>query len=261
MAGLLAAPGGGGRHPRAPAGDLRAPPTAGVEHRGVPGGRGAVRDAAGARGPPSRDQRGRAHGLPRRDPPLLHLLARHVRGVPVQPGPRAVRQAVAGRPAGAIPGADGDVVAVLPVAVVARRAGAHPAAQSALAVLMLALALAGAHAHWRHDRQAFWYFGTLMLTVSVVLVYYLNFRYGASQAPDLGEDGGPRGARPRLLLRLELFPVWRLGRARRDAADGVGDAPDGDAAPGPPRVAAARCCSPWSPCSATGRPPRAAATT
>ncbi len=65
--------------------------------------------------------------------------------------------------------------------------GAHPGLQSGLAALFLMLALLGGYAHWRHDRASFWFFGSLVFTVTLALVYYLNFKYGYSQDPSLGE--------------------------------------------------------------------------
>jgi hypothetical protein len=54
-------------------------------------------------------------------------------------------------------------------------------AQQMLAWLFMALGLVGAWVHWKRDRRSFWYFGTFMVTLTVLLIYYLNFRYGYSQ--------------------------------------------------------------------------------
>lgn len=62
----------------------------------------------------------------------------------------------------------------------------HSTAQSVLAVLFLVLGLVGAREHWRRDRSTFWYFGALMFTLTLALVYYLNFRYSWGQSPELG---------------------------------------------------------------------------
>ena len=88
----------------------------------------------------------------------------------------------------------------------------HPFFQSLLGAMFLVLGLLGGYVHWQRDRRSFWYFGSLMFTMSFVLIYYLNFRYGASQDPDL--VGVARGARPRLLLSLELLGVGGVGRPR-----------------------------------------------
>ncbi|MDB4915550.1 MAG: hypothetical protein JWM95_3194 [Gemmatimonadetes bacterium] len=57
-----------------------------------------------------------------------------------------------------------------------------PEAQSALAILMLLLAGAGAYAHWRYDRQTFVPFATLVATLTAGLIVYLNFKLGYTQA-------------------------------------------------------------------------------
>src|SRR5438874_5132852 len=54
-------------------------------------------------------------------------------------------------------------------------------AQRALAVLFATLGLAGARRHWRADRRAALAMTTLVVTLTVALVFYLNFRWGYSQ--------------------------------------------------------------------------------
>lgn len=96
--------------------------------------------------------------------------------------------------------------------------GEHQRTQAIWALLFFSLALAGARYHWKHDRTGFWYFGPLMLTMSLVLIYYLNFKYGASQEPLLDV---PHEVRDRdyfylwsfsalgVWIGLGLFWVWR----------------------------------------------------
>jgi hypothetical protein len=60
--------------------------------------------------------------------------------------------------------------------------GSAAAVQQALAVLFLALGLVGAYVHWQKDRTSFWYFAPLMFCTTLVLIYYMNFKYGFSQA-------------------------------------------------------------------------------
>src|SRR6476646_5034190 len=62
--------------------------------------------------------------------------------------------------------------------------------QVTLATIFLLLGLIGGWVAWRHDRASFWFFGPLIFTVTVALVYYMNFKYGASQSPEL--TGVPR---------------------------------------------------------------------
>ncbi len=41
--------------------------------------------------------------------------------------------------------------------------------------------------HYRKDKRSFMFFGPLIFTMTLGLIFYLNFRYGHSQALDLGE--------------------------------------------------------------------------
>ncbi len=78
--------------------------------------------------------------------------------------------------------------------------------QAVLATLFFALAVAGGAQHYKHDRRGFWYFGPLMLLMSGVLIYYLNFRYGASQSPELTTVA--REVRDRDYFFLWSFSAW-----------------------------------------------------
>lgn len=80
--------------------------------------------------------------------------------------------------------------------------GEHATAQNVLALLFLVFGLVGAREHWRRDRRSFWYFGSLMFTLTLALVFYLNFRYSWSQSPELGR-GVPREPRER-----DYFFIW-----------------------------------------------------
>src|SRR6185503_1482546 len=64
----------------------------------------------------------------------------------------------------------------------------HQMAQAILAAVFLVLGLLGGWIHFQRDRRTFWYFGSLVFTMSLLLIYYLNFKYGASQNPDLPLD-------------------------------------------------------------------------
>jgi hypothetical protein len=104
-----------------------------------------------------------------------------------------------------------------------------PTAQSALAAAMLMLGIFGlvalrgparvieepkkrksdpADADAHHPAYA-WYFGTLAITFTVVLIFYLNFRYGFSQRPDLG-DLVEREPRDRDYFFMWTFSLWGL---------------------------------------------------
>jgi hypothetical protein len=87
--------------------------------------------------------------------------------------------------------------------------GNWPRAQQVLAALFMVLGLLGAWVHWKRDRRSFWYFGTFMLTLTVLLIYYLNFRYGYSQnqPTELSE------VRDRDYFYLISFSAWGVWAA------------------------------------------------
>jgi hypothetical protein len=87
--------------------------------------------------------------------------------------------------------------------------GTHAAAQEALAWVFLVLGLLGGWVHWQRDRRSFWFFGPLIFTVTLVLIYYMNFKYGYSQAPELG-DAVPREVRDRDYFYLWSFSAWSV---------------------------------------------------
>ncbi|HEX7546840.1 MAG TPA: DUF2723 domain-containing protein, partial [Gemmatimonadaceae bacterium] len=80
--------------------------------------------------------------------------------------------------------------------------GSHQGVQIALALLAVMLALAGARAHARADRPGFVVIAVLVATVTIALVFYLNFKYGYSQAPGLG------GSVPREVRDRDYFFLW-----------------------------------------------------
>jgi Protein of unknown function (DUF2723) len=88
--------------------------------------------------------------------------------------------------------------------------GAHPIAQMMLALLAMMLAITGARVHARTDRSTFVLIGTLVATLTVGLVFYLNFKYGYSQSPELGSSV-PREVRDRdyfFLWSFSCLGVW-----------------------------------------------------
>ena len=87
----------------------------------------------------------------------------------------------------------------------------RPFAQSLLAAGFLVLGLLGGYVHYQRDRRSFAYFGSLMFTVTLVLIYYLNFKYGASQSPDLA--GVNREVRDRDYFYLWSFSSWGVWAA------------------------------------------------
>jgi hypothetical protein len=89
--------------------------------------------------------------------------------------------------------------------------GGQPVLQTALALLFLALGIGGGVVHWRHDRASFWFFGPLIFTVTVALVYYMNFKYGASQNPELSDVA--REVRDRDYFYLWSYSAWSVWAA------------------------------------------------
>jgi hypothetical protein len=84
-------------------------------------------------------------------------------------------------------------------------------AQSLLAALFFVLGVLGGWVHWQRDRRSFWYFGALMFTTTLVLIWYMNFKYGASQDPDL--TGVAREVRDRDYFYLWSFSAWGVWAA------------------------------------------------
>jgi hypothetical protein len=78
-------------------------------------------------------------------------------------------------------------------------------AQAAVASLFLMLGLLGGWVHYRWHRRSFTYFGPLMGLMTLGLIYYLNFRYGASQHPELDVA---REVRDRDYFFLWSFSAW-----------------------------------------------------
>ena len=62
--------------------------------------------------------------------------------------------------------------------------GQHPATQSVLAALFFVLGLFGGWVHFSRDRRTFWFFGAFLFTATLLLIYYLNFKYGNTQPSD-----------------------------------------------------------------------------
>ncbi len=84
--------------------------------------------------------------------------------------------------------------------------------QGALATIFLVLGVIGGWVHYKRDPHSFAFFGPLMVTLTMVLIYYLNFRYGASQSPDLG-DTVDREVRDRDYFYLWSFSAWSVWAA------------------------------------------------
>lgn len=82
---------------------------------------------------------------------------------------------------------------------------AHAFTQSLVAATFLVLGLMGGWIHFQRDRSSFWYFGTLMFTMTLMLIYYLNFKLGWSQN---GMPQADREVRDRDYFFLWSFSAW-----------------------------------------------------
>ena len=86
---------------------------------------------------------------------------------------------------------------------------AHPQLQLWLALVFFLLGLLGGWVHWRRDPSSFWFFGPLIFTVTLLLIYYMNFKYGFSQSPELG-NSVPREVRDRDYFYLWSYSAWSV---------------------------------------------------
>jgi hypothetical protein len=78
--------------------------------------------------------------------------------------------------------------------------------QRALAVVFASLGLLGAWRHWRADRRAALAMTALVATLTLLLIFYLNFKYGYSQYPDRPQL--PREVRERDYFFMASFALW-----------------------------------------------------
>lgn len=77
-------------------------------------------------------------------------------------------------------------------------------------LLFLALGVFGALEHWRRDRKSFAYIATLFATLSLGLVFYLNFKYGYGQVQARGIPFDLAEVRERDYFFLVSFSLWGL---------------------------------------------------
>ncbi|HEX6967199.1 MAG TPA: DUF2723 domain-containing protein [Gemmatimonadaceae bacterium] len=93
--------------------------------------------------------------------------------------------------------------------------GQLPVTQTVLAVVFLLLGLLGGYEHFTRDRPGFWYFGALVFTLTLALIYYLNFKLGYSQAiqAGLGFDPATTEVRDRDYFFLWSFSAWGIWAA------------------------------------------------
>ncbi|MDX1645770.1 MAG: DUF2723 domain-containing protein [Longimicrobiales bacterium] len=91
----------------------------------------------------------------------------------------------------------------------AGEATVFPRARLPFTMLFTGLGVWGAVEHFRRDRASFLYVATLFGTLSVALVYYLNFRYGYSLLAPV-QDRGLHEVRERDYFFIVSFSVWGL---------------------------------------------------
>jgi uncharacterized membrane protein YoaK (UPF0700 family) len=100
--------------------------------------------------------------------------------------------------------------------------------------LFSVLGFAGATALWQRDRRAFWASATLMFTLTLALITYLNFKYGYSYNVDPGRGPVAREVRERdyfFVISFAAFGLWvavgfgalmqAIAEALRDRATGA----------------------------------------
>ena len=90
--------------------------------------------------------------------------------------------------------------------------GVRPGLQGSLAAIFLVLGILGGWVHYKRDPRSFTFFGPLMFTLTLLLIYYMNFKYGYSQAPELGESV-QREVRDRDYFYLWSFSAWSVWAA------------------------------------------------
>jgi hypothetical protein len=83
-----------------------------------------------------------------------------------------------------------------------------PFVQALLAALFLTLGIIGGGVHFKRDRKTFWYFGALMFTTSLLLIYYLNFKLGASQDPNAQQEHEVRDRDYFFIWSFSAWGVW-----------------------------------------------------
>ena len=90
------------------------------------------------------------------------------------------------------------------------RQGWFAAARLPVTLLFLGLGIFGAWAHSKRDRISFAYFATLFATLSLGLVFYLNFKYGYGQAAAWSRPFGEGEVRERDYFFIVSFSMWGL---------------------------------------------------
>jgi hypothetical protein len=77
-------------------------------------------------------------------------------------------------------------------------------------MIFVLLGIYGAVEHYRRERKSFWYLATLFFTLSVGLVYYMNFKYGFMQVRAYNLEAELSEVRERDYFFLVSFSLWGL---------------------------------------------------
>jgi len=81
-------------------------------------------------------------------------------------------------------------------------------ARPLVTLLFLALGAMGAWSHWRRDRVSWAFFAVLLLTLSLGLTFYLNFKYGYTYPPAGGRDTEVRERDYFFMVSFSLWGLW-----------------------------------------------------
>jgi hypothetical protein len=84
------------------------------------------------------------------------------------------------------------------------------AGERVVAVLFGALGLTGAWRHWRADKRSAAAMTVLVLTLTALLIFYLNFKYGYSLYRDRFPDPDLHEVRERDYFYIASFAVWGI---------------------------------------------------
>ncbi len=84
----------------------------------------------------------------------------------------------------------------------------HPAVRRGLGVIFGAVGLLGAWRHWKADKRSAAAMTALIATLTLLLIFYLNFKYGYSEYPDKPQL--PREVRERDYFFIASYALWGL---------------------------------------------------
>ena len=84
----------------------------------------------------------------------------------------------------------------------------NPAVRRGLAVIFGAIGLLGAWRHWKADRRSAIAMTALVGTLTLLLIFYLNFKYGYSEYPDKPQL--PREVRERDYFFIASYAIWGI---------------------------------------------------